>query len=63
MNNAPVVEMVETKQRFATDDSDVSFRKDTSFEEIRARAALKEIRDNPQYFANRKRSIVPRYTP
>ena len=64
MNDAPVAEIprLSAKQRFATDNSNVFFRKDTSFKETRARAALKEIHDSPQYFANRKRSIVPCYT-
>ena len=55
------MEVVETEEQFTADDGDVSFRKDTSFEEIETRTALEELHDNPQLVVDHERSIVPRY--
>lgn len=61
MDGAFAMEVVETEEKLATDNSDVGFRKDTSFEEIETRAALEELHDNPQLVVDHERSIVPRH--
>ena len=55
------MEVVETEEQFAADNSNMSFRKDASFEEIETRTALEELHDNPQLVVDHERPIVPRH--
>ena len=54
------MEVVQAKEQFATDDSDVGFGEDTGFKKIQTRAALKELHDDPQLVVDHERPIVTR---
>lgn len=60
MNGAFAVKVIEAKEQFATDDSDVGFGKDTGFKKIKTRTAFEELHNDPQLVVDHERSIIAR---
>ena len=54
------MKMVETGKQFLANGGDMGFRKDANFKDIRTKAAVEELRDNPQNRVHGKQSIVAR---
>ena len=61
MDGALAMKVVEAEEQFATNDSDMSFRKYPGLEDVKTGTALEELHDDPQLVVDHERSIVPRH--